>query len=85
MFGQFGLLLSLALRLAFFALVASYSYTAKQSKKKDDLLFKFNGLNDMVGIVLLTVIMVFVAVVVDRLVKYRCVCDGPFGCFSYFV
>lgn len=65
---QFGLLLSLALRFGFFMLVASYSIDSDTNR---EVLSELHNFNDLVGIVVLTVMLVFVAVVVDRLVKYR--------------
>lgn len=64
---QFGLLLSLGLRFAFFVLVAFYSNDPDNNR---DILAALHDFNDLVGIVVLSVIMVFVAVVVDRLGNY---------------
>ena len=72
-FVQFGLLLSLALRFGFFMLVASYSIDSDTNR---EVLSELHNFNDLVGIVVLTVMLVFVAVVVDRLVKYRCALWG---------
>ena len=65
-------MLSLALRCAFFVLVAFYSSNDPQSNS--NIIVSLHDFNDLVGIVLLTVILVFVGVVVDRLVTYRYVC-----------
>ena len=54
-------------------LVASYSIDSDTNR---EVLSELHNFNDLVGIVVLTVMLVFVAVVVDRLVKYRCALWG---------
>ena len=64
---QFGLLLSLALRVVYFVLVAIYSHDQDENHA---ILVALHHYNDLVGIVVLSAIMIFVAIVVDRLFTY---------------